>query len=226
MILPTFPRPTRRPVAARATPGSVLMARCRSTVTAATVLARSCAGLVLARSCAAAALVAVVAAVPGVLDAQVFLTQDQALALAFPEGATVERKTAYLTDAQLARARALAGDAVPVEQRIITYYAAHKDGKPVGTAYFDPHRVRTLPEVLMVVVGPDHRVERVEVLKFSEPPDYVAPRGWLDQFLRRKLDDRLSVKGDIVNMTGATLTARAVTDAVRRVLAFHQVVAR
>ncbi|MEX0890721.1 MAG: FMN-binding protein, partial [Gemmatimonadota bacterium] len=51
-----------------------------------------------------------------------------------------------------------------------------------------------------------------------------APDGWLAQFLDRRLDGRLSTKADIVNMTGATLTSRAVTDAVRRVLALHQVI--
>lgn len=160
---------------------------------------------------------------PLAASAQVLLTQEEALALAFPDGATVERRTAYLTDEQLARARSLAGDGVPVEHGVLTYYVGRVGGEPVGVAYFDAHRVRTLPEVLMVVVGPGGEVDAVEVLRFAEPPDYLAPRGWLDQFLRRKLDSGLSVKGDIATITGATLTSRAVTDAVRRVLALHRV---
>jgi Na+-translocating ferredoxin:NAD+ oxidoreductase RnfG subunit len=38
------------------------------------------------------------------------------------------------------------------------------------------------------------------------------------------LDDGLSLKGGIVAITGATLTANAVTDAARRVLALRQVI--
>lgn len=155
--------------------------------------------------------------------AQVFLTQEQALELAFP-GASIERRTAYLTAEQLAGARSFAGRSVPIQQAIVTYYVATVDGRPVGVAYFDAHRVRTLPEVLMVVVGTDGRVRRVEVLRFSEPPEYVAPGGWLEQFSGRGLDERLSLRRDIVNITGATLTAGAVTDAVRRVLALHRVI--
>lgn len=157
-------------------------------------------------------------------NAQVFLTQDQALDLAFPDDARLERRTAYLSQEQLERARALAGRAVSVEQTIVPHYVAVGAGGAVGVAYFDAHRVRTLPEVIMVVVGPDERVRRIEVLKFAEPPDYQAPRGWLDQFPSRRLDDALSVKGEIANITGATLTATAVTDAVRRVLALHRVI--
>lgn len=147
------------------------------------------------------------------------LTQDEALALAFP-GATVERQTAYLDDAQLARARALAGDDVEIESGIVSYYVAGTE----GVAYFDAHRVRTLPEVLMIIVGPDARVRRIETVRFREPPEYEAPEGWMQQFDGRALDDRLSVRRDIANITGATLTSRAVTAAVRRTLALHAVI--
>lgn len=163
------------------------------------------------------------AAAPGTLSAQLFLTQEEALEEAFGSGAVLERKTAFLTPQELARVGELAGAEHDAKQEMVTYYVAHRGGSPVGVAYFDVHRVRTLPEVLMIAVDPEGRVARIEVLKFSEPPDYLAPEGWLDQFDERKLDDRLSLKGDIVNMTGATLTSRAVTSAVRRALALQEV---
>ena len=163
------------------------------------------------------------AAAPAPAGAQV-LTQDEALRLAFPEADTVARRTAYLDDAQLGRVRRLAGEGVEVPSGVVTHYVALRGGRPVGVAYFDAHRVRTLPEALMVVVGPDHRVRRIEVLKFSEPPEYRAPEGWIAQFRDRALGSELSLKGDIVNITGATLTSGAVTDAVRRVLALHAVI--
>ena len=153
------------------------------------------------------------------------LTQDEALRLAFPAADTVERRTAYLNDAQMARARSQAGPEAEIESGIVTYYIALKRGTPQGVAYFDAHRVRTLPEVLMFVVGPDHRIGRIEVVRFSEPPEYLPPGGWLRQFDGRALDAELSSKGGIANITGATLTARAVTSASRRVLALHHVIA-
>jgi uncharacterized protein with FMN-binding domain len=112
-----------------------------------------------------------------------------------------------------------------VESGVVTYYLATKDGSPLGAAYFDAHRVRTLPEVLMFVVGTDHRIRRIEVLRFSEPPEYAPPGGWLAQFPGHALGAELSHKRGIANITGATLTARAVVSASRRVLAIHQVVA-
>lgn len=152
------------------------------------------------------------------------LTQDEALRLAFPPPARIERHTAFLSEERMAEARGLAGHDVPIEQRVVTYYTAARDGQALGAAYFDAHRVRSLTEVLMVVVSPEGRVRRVEILRFDEPPEYRAPAGWLDQFAGDSLGDRLSLKGDIATMAGATLTSHAVVRAVRRVLALHAVI--
>ncbi len=167
---------------------------------------------------------ALVVACAGSAEAQVHLTQEDALRVAFPEPAEIERRTAFLSDADLGRARELAGEEVQIEGRVVTYYVGTLEGRPLGVAYFDAHRVRTLPEVLMIVVTPEARIERIEILAFKEPPEYLVPTSWLQQIVGRRLSDELSVKGSIVNMTGATLTSRAITGASRRVLALHQVI--
>ncbi|HUE77142.1 MAG TPA: hypothetical protein VMM83_04305 [Longimicrobiales bacterium] len=160
---------------------------------------------------------------PAPSRAQTLMTQEEALAVAFP-AAKVERRTAFLTDAQLAEARRLAGEDVDIETGIVTYYVGFRDGRLLGAAYFDAHRVRTKAEVAMIVVGPSARIERVDILKFMEPPEYRAPEGWIAQLEDRPLDDDLSLQGSIRSMTGATLTARALTRAARRVLALHGVI--
>jgi Na+-translocating ferredoxin:NAD+ oxidoreductase RnfG subunit len=152
------------------------------------------------------------------------VTQEEALARAFP-AARVERRTAYLDEAQLVAARRDAGAGVDVTQSVVTHYVARdRHDRVLGVAYFDSHRVRTLGEVVMVVVSPDGRTRSIEVLKFAEPPEYRAPDAWLQQFAGKPLTPALTLKRDIVNMTGATLTAEAVTRAVRRVLALHRVI--
>ena len=170
----------------------------------------------------ALALLAGLAASP--LGAQTLMTQEEALAVAFPVPVEVERRTAYLSEEQLDRVRELAGAGVDIESGIVTYYVGTRDGEPTGAAYFDAHRVRTKNEVVMVVVDPDARVRRVDVLKFMEPAEYRAPEGWIEQLEDRRLNDELSTRGAIRNLTGATLTARALTEAARRVLALHAVI--
>ncbi len=168
-----------------------------------------------------AALVALPLTFAWAAEARVLVTVDEALALAFP-GAAIERGTIFLTAEQLARARELAGaDETP--PAIVHPYVARLEGELVGTAYFDSHVVRTLSEVVMVVVRPDGTVGRVEVLSFDEPPDYLPREAWYRQFDGRPLDAELELRRAIRPVTGASLTARATTDAVRRVLALHQV---
>lgn len=164
------------------------------------------------------------ALVPAGGAAQETLSQREALRMAFPEPAEIERRTAYLTEEELVRARELAAPGVEVDEAVVTYYVGSVADSTLGVAYFDAHVVRTLREVLMVVVEPDGRIGRIEVLSFQEPREYRPPEGWLDEFGGLTLSERLSTKGDVVNVTGATLTSRAVTRAVRRVLALHRIV--
>lgn len=155
-------------------------------------------------------------------SAKVFLDQRAALALAFGEDARVERNAIFLSDAEMARARELAGKGVEIESALVTIYTGRSGaGALLGTAYFDAHRVRTLPETLMVVVSPEGTVARVEILAFTEPEEYKPRPAWLEQFHGRALDRELALRRGVHGITGATLSAEAVTEAVRRVLAIH-----
>jgi hypothetical protein len=178
----------------------------------------------LAGFLAALALLAAPAAGRGAPSAKVFLTQAEALKLAFPECA-IERRTVYLDEEERKRAAALAGKGVEVENRVVYVYEARRDGKLVGTAYFDAHRVRTLDEVLMFVIDDQARVRRLELLSFGEPEEYIPRAKWYAQFLGKSLADDLRLKGDIKGVSGATLTANATASAARRTLALHAVLA-
>ena len=162
----------------------------------------------------------------GAAELHAQLSLQEALAGAFPPPATVERRTAFLTAQDLAAIQTSAGRDAPVTQRVVTYYLARKDGRLVAVAYFDSHRVRTLNEVVMIVVEPQDggkdRIRSVEVLRFAEPPEYHASDPWLDQFKGKSLNEELSLKRSIANMTGATLTSNAIVRATRRVLAIHE----
>lgn len=151
------------------------------------------------------------------------LATDEALATAFP-GASVERKTAFLTDAQVAAVRERTGRAP--DSKLFAYYEARRDGRIAGWAVVATHVVRTLPEAFLVVLAPDTTVQRVLMLAFYEPPEYRPPDRWLEQFAGRSDDDAKGwrVGRGIHGLTGATLTAHAVTGGIREILAiFRQV---
>ncbi len=147
-------------------------------------------------------------------------TREEALKLAY-SGAAFTRHEHYLTEDQARQVKQLSQRDLPGLWWVA--YEATKDGKPVGVAFFDTHRVRTLNETAMVAITPDGRVIRVEVIQFHEPQEYMAKDAWKQQFAGRKLDDELSLKRGIRPLGGATLTANALTDASRRCLALWQV---
>lgn len=160
-----------------------------------------------------------IALVAASADARVLMTQPQALASAFPAGARVERQTFFLTPAQIDAARRASG--VDFQDQLIIRYAGFAGDRLLGFAYFDSHRVRTMPETVMVVVAPDGAVDRVDILSFDEPTDYFPKRRWIDQLLHRKLDKDLSLNGAIRPISGASLTGQAIVKATRKILAIH-----
>ena len=159
----------------------------------------------------------------GPVEAKVFLSQEEALHLAFPAGTKVERRTAFLTPSQQTAAAKLAGATHP-PSALVTFYVGLRDGREIGTAYFDTHVVRTETETLMILIDPAGGIARIEVLSFAEPEEYLPREHWYGQFSGKKLDDALALSRGIRAVAGATLTVRATMEAARRVLAIHQVI--
>jgi hypothetical protein len=150
----------------------------------------------------------------------VFLTQDQALAQAFP-GARIERRVVAMSAEQAKAVEARAR--VRLSSRLVTAYAAWRGDTLVGTALFDTRIVRTMPGVFMIAIAPDTTIARVDVLAFHEPPDYLPPRRWLGLLERRRLDEKLWPGRDIRTIAGMTLSTRAIAEAVRQALAVYEV---
>ena len=151
------------------------------------------------------------------------MTREQALREVLGEKAEFRRESVFPTTDQVALARSIAGDGVEIREAPLTRYTAWMDGALRGTAYLDTHLVRTLPQTVLVFVSPAGELLTIEILSFGEPPEYLPRRNWLDQFNRQPLDSGLAIGGRIHGLTGATLSAHAVTNAARRTLAMHQV---
>jgi hypothetical protein len=149
--------------------------------------------------------------------AKSFLTQEEALRLAFPKDAVVTRKTAFLSDADRKEVARRTGGTPP--PGLVVFYAGSSSGADLGTVYFDTHIVRTLPETLLVLVDPKGAIARIEILTFSEPEEYLPRANWYGQFTGKTLTDELSEKRGVRPVTGATITVRVTVEAARRVLA-------
>ena len=146
---------------------------------------------------------------------------DEALERAFP-GCTVERVICRLGDEERARVNELASQK-KFSKKTTFAYIARKEGKVVGTAFFDSHVVRSKRETLMLAVDPDGKLRGVDTVAFNEPPEYLAPDAFYESLKGRSQGRPLILGRGLDGTTGATLTCRAVADASRRALALHEV---
>lgn len=153
-------------------------------------------------------------------SAQVRMTTSKALKLAFPSG-LVQRTTVTLAKNKRDAIEKTCGQ--KFSKTMVFPYVARRNGKLIGTAWFDVHKVRSKKQLLMVVIDPQQKVQRVEILAFAEPPKYAAPKRWLRKLDRQQLGGARAGK-EVPRITGATLTVGATTRCVQRVLALHRVV--
>ncbi len=148
---------------------------------------------------------------------------EKTLSEVFPD-AKIEVKNIILSEEKKARAEKLSG--LKIETRLVSIYIARKDNNVVGYAIIDTHTVRTMPETVLYVITPEGKIDIIEVLAFREPLEYLPDERWLDIFKGKSLEkDKIRVRRDIPNVTGATLTSRAIADNARKVLAIWEVVA-
>jgi hypothetical protein len=157
-----------------------------------------------------------IAAGPG----KVFHSKEQALELAFGKKSKVTRTTQYWTEEERDRLIELAGTK-DVGLTHVAYAELFEKGQADDgrRVWFDTRLVRTKQQTVMLLVDKAGTVEKLVVCSFDEPLDYKPVDRWYAQFEGKKLDDQLKLKKAIHGVSGATMTARSTTAAVREMLA-------
>jgi Na+-translocating ferredoxin:NAD+ oxidoreductase RnfG subunit len=159
-----------------------------------------------------------------VASAKVFASQQQALAEAFPDASRIDRRTVLLRKSDVAKITELTHE--KVQAKVVVLHTAYDGAVLLGYAHIDVHNVRTKPEALMIVLTPSGTVRSVRILAFHEPLDYLPTDRWYGQFAGKSKQDGLRVGRDVHGVVGATLSARAAADGVRRMLAYWEVLLR
>jgi transcriptional regulator of nitric oxide reductase len=158
----------------------------------------------------------------GAAHAKVFYSRSEALALAFPEADHVDDESVLIGDEQASQIEQLAKS--HLESRVVRIYRGYRGKELLGYAFIDVHNVRTMPEAFLVVLSPAGEVRALRVLAFHEPLEYMPSARWYEQFEQKSLAAPLRLGDDVHGIVGATLSARATTEGVRRALALYQVV--
>lgn len=170
----------------------------------------------------------------GVAEAKVFASQKQALAEAFPDASRIDRRTLLLRAEDVEKIEALTGQSV--EAKVVVLHVAYQNDQNqpgqdqkeriAGFAEIAVHTVRTQPEALLIVLDPNGQVRSVRIIAFHEPLDYLPTQRWYGQFVGKRQGVPLRLGREIHGVVGATLSAQAAVDGVRRMLAYWEVLLR
>lgn len=119
-----------------------------------------------------------------------------------------------------ARVAARAGRRVTQQESFRIYRGRDAAGAVTGEAMIVNEIGKYRPITFLVATRPDGRVSRVEVLAYREAwGGAIRSSRFLSQFAGKTNADPLQTSRDIQGITGASLSVRSATVAVRKVLA-------
>lgn len=157
------------------------------------------------------------------LFAQTFhIKPAEALKIHFKDSGSVVSEKQSLTPLQRRDVERVLGTRVDREEW--NFLIAKTGQKVDGYAIIDQEIGRMEPITFMTFLNPKGVVQSVEILAYRETQgSEVSEKRFLAQFENKGSDQPLKVGQDIRNISGATLSVRAVTLGVRRALAVWNV---
>ena len=153
---------------------------------------------------------------------QVYHTDQEALALAFPDATRIGRRTMVLDEAARAKIAEKLGYAT--RDRVVVVQEAFRGDALLGRALVLEEIGKTLPFRFLVAVSPEGRVEQVLLLNYREPRGQEIEReAFRAQYQGKGIEDPIRRGQDIRNVTGATISVDSLSRGVRRALVLVEI---
>ena len=156
--------------------------------------------------------------------ADVYLTLEEAPQAVFPDADKFERKDVKSDKEFQRRIKELIGRSKPsIWEPFYITFIARKNDKIIGYAVVCEEIGKHRPITFITAVTPEGKVKDVAVMMYREAyGGEVRYPGFTKQFRDKSLQDPITARRDIRNISGATLSARAMARGVRKALAVIQ----
>lgn len=156
-----------------------------------------------------------------VFSTVIYTTPEETGALFFP-GCTFSKETKTLS-AQQKMDLEKQGE-IKITKNEWSFTVARSGQKIKGYALVDNEIGKTDPITFMTGISPTGEVLEVEILVYRESyGSEVKNKNFRNQFKNKTVQDPLKLGKDISNITGATLSSRAVTRGVKRALSLWNI---
>ncbi|MDO8141505.1 MAG: FMN-binding protein, partial [Candidatus Brocadiales bacterium] len=148
---------------------------------------------------------------------QTYLTEEQALALVFPECNEIITDEFIMTPEEKSSLEKLLSRRL-YEDGFRTYIGK-KNGAIQGYAIITEEIGKFHPFTFIVGVNPDGEISNVAILVYRESRGgEIAKKRFLYQFMGKSFKNPVRINKDIINITGATMSVQCMCAGVRKVL--------
>jgi len=154
--------------------------------------------------------------------AKSFPSINEVVHASFPKSTKMEKHSLILTKKQFSQIQQKAK--AKVDTKVYRYYTLSNKGKNIGFAVLVFRKVRTKKATVLYGFDMKGTLTFTEIMAFSEPPEFIPSSIWMSQMQKKNASEKLTVGKDIPTISGATLSARSVTDGARIARAIYEIV--
>ena len=153
------------------------------------------------------------------LSAKILISPIDAMKHSYGSGSKVVKKNILLNKKQAKTVQETAK--VKLKSKIFRTFKATQNAKTLGYGVLINRKVRSKNAVVLYIISKDSTLLGIEIIAFNEPHEYIPSKKWISQFENISTDKQLRVGREIPTITGATLSARSITDGSRIAFAIY-----
>lgn len=135
---------------------------------------------------------------------------------------SIETKNIILSDAQIGQLSTASKQ--KIDTKLYRIFIAKNGSKVAGYGVLINKKVRTKNAVTLYLITTDEKIKAIEIVAFNEPIEYLPSKTWLDLFDDKSANNTLMLNQDIPTKTGATLSAKTITDGARVALELLKII--
>lgn len=106
-----------------------------------------------------------------------------------------------------------------IDMTKVRFYTVNREKSAVGYGVLMVQTIRTKKAAILYLIEKDGTIKSIEILLFKEPSEYKPSKSWQSLFAGKTLGDNLVAGDGLPTISGATLSAKAVSKAARIALA-------
>ncbi len=146
------------------------------------------------------------------LMASVLIKPEAAIHAVYGTSARIEPKRLLIKPDAQTRIQKRSG--VTLESKLVRCYEIRVNATK-AYAILLSRTVRTKKAAVLYMYAPDHTLKVAEIIAFGEPMEYLPNVTWMQQFQDVNDSSALQLGSGVHIITGATLSARTVSDGAR-----------